>query len=94
LTNGNAPPATLDTVFKLNYYFPLPDGFAYTEDETGTPTIVRIEDGLSLPYKVSQNRLTFEEPYLRPDGTVATCSHEVYRRSKPAYVVEAASPRD
>lgn len=84
LSREDAPPITFDSALQLNHYFPLPDGFAYTEDEDGTPTIVRIQDGLTLPYTVEEELLTFEEPYVRTDGTVATRSHKLSRQRKQA----------
>ena len=83
LKREDAPPLPLDTVFKLNHYFPLPNGFAYTEDDNGAPIIVRIDDGLVLPYRMEEALLIFEEPYLRPDGKTGTRTHELFRQHKP-----------
>ena len=80
LTREKASPMSVDTVMKLNYYYPLPEGFAYTEDEDGAPTVVRVDDGISLPHTVEADRLTFEEPYLREDGTGVLRTYEVFRR--------------
>lgn len=92
LSRDDAPPLRFDSALQLNHYFPLPDGFAYTEEDDGTPTIVRIEDGLTLSYTVDEDRLTFEEPYLRPDGTIATRTHKLSRQSKPAALSDHSHP--
>lgn len=84
LTPDDAPPLAFDTVFKLHHYFPLPEGFAYTEDDDGTPTIIRLDDNLPLPYTVEEERLIFAEPYRRPDGSTGTRTHELQRQRRPA----------
>jgi len=92
LSREDAPPISFDSALQLNHYFPLPDGFAYTEDDDGAPTIVRIEDGLSLSYTVEEDLLTFEEPYVRPDGTVATRIHKLSRQSKQVPLANRSHP--
>lgn len=92
LSREDAPPLTFDSALQLNHYFPLPDGFAYTEDDDGTPTIVRIEDGLTLPYTVQEDLLTFDEPYVRPDGTVATRTHKLSRQRKQGPLSNRSHP--
>ena len=79
LTRDDASPVTLDTAFKLGHYFPLPPGYAFTERDDGTPIVVRIDDQLPLKFTVADELLTFEELYIRSDGTTGTRRHKVAR---------------
>ena len=88
LTQNDTPPVTLNTAFQLDYYFPLPPGFAYTDLEDGTPIIVRIDDQLPLNYRLTGALLTFEEPYVRPDGTTGQRQYRISRQ--PNYSLSEA----
>jgi hypothetical protein len=66
----------IKTVADLEYYYQLPAGFEYRQEE-GVPVIVRVEDGAKFSFLIEAEMLTFDEPHLLEDGRTASKTTEV-----------------
>ncbi len=65
----------------LTRYYPLPASLEYTRDRQGAPLIRRTGDGKTFTFVIEEERLFFDEPFVRPDGKTIYHTTEVFKQT-------------
>lgn len=65
----------------LNRYYPLPAGLEYSRDHQGAPFIRRKGDGKTFTFVIEEERLFFDEPFVRSDGKTIYHTTEVLKQT-------------